>query len=137
MGSGKSILVIEDDRDLIKSISIILESKDYRVRAAYNGKEGFAEIEKESPDLILLDIMIATDTDGLDLAFKVKNIPKYQCIPIVIMTSFLKKVTEEGPDRFQHILRESWPASHFFEKPIEPERLLSTIKKVLGEESNS
>jgi CheY-like chemotaxis protein len=137
MGSGKNILVIEDDRDLVKSIAIILESRNYTVRTAYNGKEGFAEIEKDVPDLILLDIMMATDTDGFDLAYKLKKNPKYQGIPIVIMTSFLKKVTEEGPEKFQHILGESWPASHFFEKPIEPERLLSTVEKTLEEEGNS
>jgi CheY-like chemotaxis protein len=137
MGSGKNILVIEDDRDLVKSIAIILESRDYRVRTAYNGKEGFAEVEKELPDLILLDIMMATDTEGFDLAYKLKKNPKYQAVPIVIMTSFLKKVTEEGPEKFQHILGEGWPASHFFEKPIEPERLLSTVEKILEEEGNS
>jgi len=137
MGSGKDILVIEDDRDLVRSISIILESRNYNVRTAYNGKNGLAEIKKEIPDLILLDIMMATDTDGFDLAFKLKNSPEYKGIPIVIMTSFLKKVAEEGPERFQHILGESWPASHFFEKPIEPERLLTTIEKVLEEEGSS
>lgn len=137
MGSGRNILVIEDDRDLVKSISIILESKNYNVRTAYNGKEGFAKIEKEIPDLILLDIMMATDTDGFDLAFKLKNNPEYQGIPIVMMTSFLKKVAEEGPDRFQHVLGEDWPATHFFEKPIEPERLLTTIEKILKEEAGS
>jgi CheY-like chemotaxis protein len=136
MGSGKNILVIEDDRDLVKSIAIILESRNYRVRSAYNGKEGFAEIQKELPDLILLDIMMATDTEGFDLAYKLKRDPKYQGIPIVIMTSFLKKVTEEGPEKFQHILGEGWPASNFFEKPIEPERLLSTVEKILEEEGN-
>ena len=137
MGSGKEILVIEDDRDLVRSISIILESRNYNVRTAYNGKNGLAEIKKEIPDLILLDIMMATDTDGFDLAFKLKNSPEYKGIPIVIMTSFLKKVAEEGPGKFQHILGESWPASHFFEKPIEPERLLTTIEKVLEEEGSS
>lgn len=136
MGSGKNILVIEDDRDLVKAISIILESRNYKVKSAFNGKEGFAQIEREIPDLILLDIMMATDTDGFDLAFKLKNNPKYQDIPIVMMTSFLKKVAEEGPERFQHVLGENWPASHFFEKPIEPERLLTTIEKVLKEEGS-
>jgi len=136
MGSGKNILVIEDDRDLVKSITIILESRNYRVRAAYNGKEGFAEIEKELPDMILLDIMMTTDTEGFELAYKLKNNPKYRAIPIVIMSSFLKKVRDEGPEKFQHVLGEDWPASHFFEKPIEPERLLSTVEKILEEEGD-
>ena len=134
MGAGKNILVIEDDKDLVNTVRIILESKDYCVRTAHNGKDGFVEVEKEIPDLILLDIMMATDTDGFDLAFKLKNSPKYKGIPIVIMTSFLKKVAEEGSDKFQHVMGENWPASHFFEKPIEPERLLATIDNILKEE---
>ena len=131
----KDILIIDDDRDLVSSIRIVLESKDYNVRAAYNGKEGFGKIEEKTPDLIVLDVMMATDTEGFDLAFKLKNNPKYQGIPIVMITAFPKKMAEEGPDKFQHILGESWPVSHFLEKPIDPEELLSTIENVLKEEN--
>ena len=135
MDTGKDILIIDDDRDLVSSIRIVLESKDYNVRAAYNGKEGYAKIEETPPDLIVLDVMMATDTEGFDLAFKLKNNPKYQGIPIVMITAFPKKMAEEGPDKFQHILGESWPVSHFLEKPIDPEELLSTIENVLKEEN--
>ena len=135
MDTGKDILIIDDDRDLVSSIRIVLESKDYNVRAAYNGKEGYAKIEETPPDLIVLDVMMATDTEGFDLAFKLKNNPKYQGIPIVMITGFPKKMAEEGPDKFQHILGESWPVSHFLEKPIDPEELLSTIENVLKEEN--
>lgn len=135
MNTNKDILIIDDDRDLVSSIRIVLESKDYNVRAAYNGKEGYAKIEETPPDLIVLDVMMATDTEGFDLAFKLKNNPKYQGIPIVMITAFPKKMAEEGPDKFQHILGESWPVSHFLEKPIDPEELLSTIENVLKEEN--
>jgi CheY-like chemotaxis protein len=133
MNTDKDILIIDDDRDLVSSIRIVLESKDYNVRAAYNGKEGFGKIEEKTPDLIVLDVMMATDTEGFDLAFKLKNNPKYQDIPIVMITAFPKKMAEEGPDKFQHILGESWPVSHFLEKPIDPEELLSTIEDILRE----
>lgn len=49
MNTGKDILIIDDDRDLVSSIRIVLESKDYNVRAAYNGKEGFGKIEEKPP----------------------------------------------------------------------------------------
>lgn len=78
---------------------------------------------------------MATDTEGFDLAFKLKNNPEYQGIPIVMITAFPKKMAEEGPDKFQHILGESWPVSHFLEKPIDPEELLSTIENVFREEN--
>ena len=135
MDAGKDILIIDDDRDLVSSIRIVLESKDYNVRFAYNGKEGFGKIEEKIPDLIILDVMMTTDTEGFDLAFKLKNNPEYQGIPIVMATAFPKKMAEEGPDKFQHILGESWPISHFLEKPIDPEELLSTIENILREKN--
>ena len=61
MAKGADILIIDDDRDLVESIRIVLESKKYRVRAAYNGKEGYQKIQEKAPDLIILDVMMATD----------------------------------------------------------------------------
>lgn len=135
MDGGKDILIIDDDRDLVNSIRIVIESSGYKVRVAYNGREGYEKIEEKSPDLIVLDVMMTTDTDGFDLAFKLKNSPDYQVIPIIMVTAFQKKMAEEGPDKFQHILGEAWPVSHFLEKPIDPEKLLSTIETVLREEN--
>ena len=134
MGAGRDILLIDDDRDLVNTVRIVLESKNYKVRAAYNGKEGYGKIEEEAPDLIILDVMMATDTEGFDLAFKLSNNPKYQNIPIVMVTAFTQKMAEEGPDKFQHILGESWPVSQFLEKPIDPETLLSVVEDTLKEE---
>lgn len=133
MGNGKDILIIEDDKDLVKTVRIVLESKNYRVRAAYNGKEGYTQIQEKIPDLIILDVMMRTDTEGFDLAFKLKNNPDYQNIPILMVTSFPKKMAETGPEKFQHILGESWPVSEFLEKPIDPEDLLKTIDKIFQE----
>jgi len=134
MGVERDILVIDDDRDLVQSIRIVLESRRYQVRDAFNGKEGYARVEEKIPDLILLDVMMATDTEGFDLAYKLKNDPAYENIPIVMVTAFPKKMAEQGPERFQHILGESWPVNHLLEKPIDPDVLLSTIEEVLREE---
>jgi len=135
MSTPADILVIDDDRDLVNSIDIILQTKNYQVRSAFNGKEGYDKIKKRLPDLILLDVMMATDTEGFDLAYKLREDPKYANIPIIMITSFTQKMAEEGPDRFQHILGEAWPVSFFLEKPIDPEVLLATVEKVLSETS--
>jgi len=132
MSTGKDILVIDDDRDLVETLRIVLESKNYEVRAAYDGKEGFRKIEEKRPDLIILDVMMVTDTEGFDLAFKLQNIPEFQDIPILMMTSFPKIMAEEGPDKFQHILGEGWPVSVFMEKPVDPDKLLTTIEEILA-----
>lgn len=133
MGKGADILIIDDDKDLVNSMQIILESKDYKVRKAHNGKEGYKQIEEKIPDLIILDVMMATDTEGFDLAFKLRNNPAFKDIPIVMVTGFPEKMAEEGPERFQHIMGESWPVSQFIEKPVDPEQLLDTIELFLRE----
>jgi two-component system, OmpR family, alkaline phosphatase synthesis response regulator PhoP len=132
MGQGKDILVIDDDRDLVNTIRIVLESRGYDVRTGYNGKEGYARIQEKLPDLIVLDVMMATDTEGFDLAYKLRNNPEFQNIPIVMATAFPQKMAEMGPEKFQHILGEGWPVSEFLEKPIDPETLLSTVESFLG-----
>jgi two-component system alkaline phosphatase synthesis response regulator PhoP len=133
MSTPADILIIDDDKDLVNSIEIILQTKNYQVRSAFNGKEGFGKIEKKIPDLILLDVMMATDTEGFDLAYKLKENPKYRDIPIIMITSFTQKMAEQGPESFQHILGEAWPVSSFLEKPVDPEVLLSMVEKVLSE----
>ena len=86
MGNGTDILIIDDDRDLVNTMRIVLESKTYQVRAAYNGKEGYAELEKKIPDVIILDVMMSTDTEGFDLAHKLQRSPQYKGIPILMHT---------------------------------------------------
>jgi two-component system alkaline phosphatase synthesis response regulator PhoP len=133
MSTPADILIIDDDKDLVNSIEIILQTKNYQVRSAFNGKEGYGKIEKKIPDLVLLDVMMATDTEGFDLAYKLKENPKYRDIPIIMITSFTQKMAEQGPESFQHILGEAWPVSSFLEKPVDPEVLLSMVEKVLSE----
>jgi len=133
MDGVKEILIIDDDKDLVQSMRIIMERHNYGVRVAYNGKGGYDKIEAKVPDLIILDVMMATDTEGFDLAYKLKQSPEYRNIPIVMATSFPQAMAEQGPEKFQHILGESWPVSHFIEKPIDPEELLSVIEKILTE----
>ena len=135
MAKGADIIIIDDDRDLVESIRIVLESKKYGVRTAYNGKEGFQKIQEKAPELILLDVMMATDTEGFSLAYKLRNNPAYKEIPIIMVTGFTKKMAETGPEKFQHIMGENWPVTQFLEKPIDPEELLSVIEGVLEETS--
>lgn len=135
MAKGADILIIDDDRDLVESIRIVLESRKYGVRTAYNGKEGYQRIQEKSPDLIILDVMMATDTEGFSLAYKLRNNPDYKEIPIIMVTGFTKKMAETGPEKFQHIMGENWPVTQLLEKPIDPEELLSVIGGVLEETS--
>jgi CheY-like chemotaxis protein len=80
-------------------------------------------------------VMMATDTEGFSLAYKLKNLPAYREIPIIMVTGFTKKMAEAGPEKFQHIMGENWPVTQLLEKPIDPEELLSVIEGALEETS--
>ena len=126
------ILLVDDDRDIRDSLRIILENNGYTVRLASNGKEALEALKKALPGLMILDIMMSTDTEGFDLAYALKQEPEFENLPIIILTGFLDKVRTEGPDQSQHILGESWPAKWMFEKPVDTKKLLDKIASILG-----
>jgi two-component system, OmpR family, alkaline phosphatase synthesis response regulator PhoP len=131
MATKADILLVDDDRDIRDSMKIVLEKNGYSVRTAVNGKDALTELKKNLPDIMLLDIMMSHDTEGFDLAFELRQIPHFENLPIIIMSSFLDKVRAEGPDQYQHILGESWPAKWMFEKPVDPKKLIQKIEEVL------
>ena len=81
--------------------------------------------------------MMATDTEGFDLAYKLKDRSEYQSIPIVMVTGFTQKMKEVGPEQWQYILGEEWPAAKFMEKPFDPEELLAAVENLLAEEGKA
>lgn len=131
MATGRKVLIVEDDRDLVNVVKTVFESKNYQVRYAYNGEAGFAEIQKEKPDAIVLDVMMATLTDGFDLAFHLKSKAEYRDIPIVMVTGFPHEMATIGPEKFQHIFSEDWPAAKILEKPVDPEKILQAVESLL------
>jgi two-component system alkaline phosphatase synthesis response regulator PhoP len=131
MATKGDILLVDDDPDIRDSLRIVLEKEGYTVRTAVNGRQGMQELENRRPDLMILDIMMATDTEGFDLAYDLRERKEFEGMPIVLLTSFLDKVREEGPDQFQHILGEEWPAKWLFEKPVDTKKLLDKIEGIL------
>ena len=109
----------------------MLESKNYTVRCAYEGQEGYKEIEKSKPDVIILDVMMATLTEGFDLAHHLKNKAEFRDIPIIMVTGFPQQMPTLGPEKFQSILGEDWPAAKFFEKPVDPEKILAAVESLM------
>jgi two-component system, OmpR family, alkaline phosphatase synthesis response regulator PhoP len=132
MANKGTILLVDDDRDIRDSLKIILESKGYTVQTAGNGREALGAIKAKLPDLMILDVMMSTDTEGFDLAYELKQKREYKGLPIIILTSFLEKVRAEGPTKFQHILGEDWPAKWLFEKPVDTKKLLTKIEGILA-----
>jgi DNA-binding response OmpR family regulator len=133
MTSKADILLVDDDPDLQESLRIILETHGYEVRTASNSKQAQAMIDQRMPDLMVLDVMMDTMTEGFDFAHDLKSRPQYAALPIILLTCFLEKVRDEGPDQFQHVMGQSWPAKWLFEKPVKTQKLLEKIEAVLRE----
>jgi NADH-quinone oxidoreductase subunit F len=132
MATKGEILLVDDDPDFRDSLLIILENHGYTVRTATNGTEALEALKVKRPHLMILDVMMATDTEGFDLAYDLKKKPEFKDLPIILLTSFLEKVRKEGPDKFQHITGEEWPARWMFEKPVDTKKLIAKIDGILA-----
>ena len=91
MAQEKTILIVDDDPDIVESTRVVLESAGYRVMTASNGSEATDRIERQIPDLILLDIMMAEPTEGFHFGYKLREDPVYANIPIIIVSGISEK----------------------------------------------
>ena len=128
MNKPTHILVVDDDPNFVVAMKPVLESKGYKVEAAYNRKEAMEKIEKLKPDLILLDIMMEKLTDGFDICYKLKHDPEIKNIPVLAISAITEKTGFKfSPDTDG----EYFEANDYMEKPINPTDLLGRIGKLL------
>lgn len=78
----EKILVIDDDRDFLEAVSLILSQEGYLVSTALNGKEGFAKAREEYPDLIILDIKMDYEDEGIEIAKSLSSDASLMGIPL-------------------------------------------------------
>lgn len=126
---AQEILIVDDDPDLVAVVSIALKAEGYEVSSAGNRQAARERILQKPPDLILLDVMMNTQTDGFDLAYELRGDPATRHIPIVMLTAM-----SQSPDyveTFQHITDRPWPVNIFLEKPIPPRKLIETVRQIL------
>ncbi|HSV93336.1 MAG TPA: response regulator [Desulfobacterales bacterium] len=131
MDSKGFVLVVDDDPDIVATSRIVLESNGYEVQTAASGKEALDILARVRPDVMLLDVMMTSDTEGFDLAFKLRQDPEFKDLPIIMLTAFLDKVRTEGPGPFEFIMGEQWPVEWMFEKPLDTKKLLAKIEAIL------
>lgn len=126
----RTILVVDDDPDIVASIRMMLESEGYAVRAASDAAGCMEAVKEDPPDLILLDIMMERLTSGLHVGYALRSDPKTASIPIV-MISAIGEVTG------MHVAEEKdtdyIAADEFLEKPVSPAKLIPVVKRLLGE----
>ncbi len=83
---GTAVLVIEDDRFLVKAYEAKMKGEGFCVDVARDGEEGIAKIEKKKPDIVLLDL-IMPKMDGFDVLEEMKKHKDWRKIPVLILTN--------------------------------------------------
>jgi len=126
------ILVIDDDPDFRKVVSIMLKAGPYHVITAKNPQEGKEKLFAEKPDLILLDIMMDSLFDGFSLCHDIKTSEEYQELretPII----FVSAVKEMTGSRFTFNPSEQGLVGpdDYIDKPVQPDDLFARIEKLL------
>jgi DNA-binding response OmpR family regulator len=127
---NKKILIIDDDKDYGDALRLVLENNGYAVIHALNIQDGRASVEKDPPDLIILDVMMEKHTDGFDLCADLKNDQVCSMIPIIMVTA----VTEKTGFKFSpETDGEYLQANDYISKPVTVSVLLSRVNKLLSE----
>ncbi|TES89616.1 MAG: response regulator [Desulfobacteraceae bacterium] len=127
------ILIVEDDPDFTKALKVTLESEQYAVVTAADRTEGMEKIRNDKPDLVILDVMMSTWSDGFEMSRELKKDPQYKNIPILILTA-VKDRTGIG---FKSTAGDPvWlPVDGFLDKPVEPQFLLAEVEKLISKKA--
>lgn len=120
---SKKILVIDDEPDVVKFLTVFLGDQGFKVVSANDGDEGIKKAKVTKPDLITLDVSMPGKS-GTDVFKKLRSDPTLAAIPIIIVT---------GKVEFRKLIydREMSPPEGYISKPVDHDVFLLTIKKIL------
>jgi DNA-binding response OmpR family regulator len=122
MGQKKKILIVDDERDIVKALMIRLQGAGYEVVTAFDGAQAIFVAHKEKPDLIILDIRMPAG-NGFGVAEKLKHSASTFSIPVIFLTG--------SPERNSEERAMTLGARFYIKKPYDPEDLLDAIKRAL------
>jgi two-component system, sensor histidine kinase and response regulator len=116
------VLIVDDNKENIDLIAYFLKPQNYQIFTAYDGLEALESVERDQPDIILLDIMLPK-MDGFQVCERVKKDRKTQFIPIIMITAL-----KELKDKIRSL---EVGADDFISKPFENVELLTRVKSLL------
>ena len=126
------IYIIDDDHDIVESLTMVLTSNGYEVSAQYNDENVVENISNYGPDLIILDVIFPEDhSAGFKIARDIKNSPELVKIPIVMLSAVNEKGIYMGRFSDQDIDQSWLPVNKFLDKPVQPKELLRLVKSLV------
>jgi DNA-binding response OmpR family regulator len=137
MSSKARILIVDDNRSLVRIIERLLQKQGYKVLTAFDGTTGLQMAREEKPDLIILDI-IMPGMDGYQVSRRLQADPDTAIIPVLILTVLgqTESHTADSPGRYnvrvhQRIEGFESGAMEFLSKPVKAKELLKRVKALL------
>lgn len=127
--TGKKVLIVDDDTDILDVVTMILESHSYEVIVAHDGIECLDKIKTEKPELLILDLLMPK-MDGFAVYKELKSTEwsEYHNIPIIILTSVREEASRR---RYELETGERLSPDSYLEKPLIPDVLIAKVEKVL------
>jgi CheY-like chemotaxis protein len=120
----KTILVVEDERELLHILNDDLSSRGYKVELARNGQEGLEKLQTTEPDLVICDRAMPVMSGYQFLERLRGSYPQYNNLPFIFLTAL-------ADPRDRHSVDHLNPTS-YLEKPVDLEKLAKSIKTILG-----
>ncbi len=121
---AKKIMVVDDEKNLIELVKVVMEQEGYEVITAMNGEDALEKLRTEKPDLILLDMMMP-GMSGREVCDKIRSDPKTKDMKIAFLT--VAKFSEAG----KGVLKEMGVLD-YITKPFDNDDLIKRVKKILG-----
>ena len=116
---SKKILAIDDEADVLLQVEFILKKNGYDVVTASDGKDGWELINKEKPDLVLLDLILP-GIEGVEIAKRMKSSQELKATPIILLTASADSINQKMQET---------RADDYLLKPFEYSELLKKIKE--------
>jgi two-component system, OmpR family, response regulator len=118
----KTVLITDDDAEIVRLLSLLLEKRGFAILTASGGKECLETLKKQVPDLILLDIMMEP-LDGWQTLEQIKKNPATKTIPTLMLTG--KKLTPHEARRYKHCIDD------YIQKPCMPQEIYAAVDSIL------
>ena len=129
---GKTVLSVDDEDHIREFVSTVLEENGYTPIQATNGEEAMDTIIQQKPDLIIMDILMPKQS-GIRLYRELKTSESFKDIPVIIYSGVAKRTALRAQVAQAETSGGSVPdPDAYLEKPVTPERLAATVRKVLG-----
>ncbi len=120
------VLVVDDDPDFVEITRTILESHGYDVNTAANGDAALSSMRADLPDLVLLDVMMSTVLDGLNLSHVMSEDSVLSKVPIMMVSSIA-----DSPSAGMFPTDEYIPIDAWISKPVQPDDLLNKVAQFI------